>query len=128
MPRKRSENERLYAPAAPFVEAIREWVADYQSRLKGHPFHAITCQDRPNSRPRVGHSVLYPGLEILARDAGTTSRALRRYLDNEIVWIGLDQADRLAMALGIPLWILADDFRPTRDTIARTRNERRAAA
>jgi len=119
------KNERLYAPAAPFVQAIREWVHDYQQRQKGHPFHAIPCQDRP-SRPRRGGPAIYPGLELLAQDAGTTSRALRRYLDDEIVWIGLEQADRLAMALNIPLWVLADDFKPTRDTVARTRNERRA--
>ena len=117
-------NERLYAPAAPFTQAIRDWVRDYQSRQKGHPFHAITCQDRP-SRPKRGGAAIYPGLEILAQDAGTTSRALRRYLNDEIVWIELKHADRLAMALGIPLWMLADDFRPTRETIARTRSERR---
>jgi len=118
-------NERLYAPAAPFTQAIRDWVRDYQTRQKANPYHAITCQDRP-SRPRRGGPAIYPGLELLAQDAGTTSRALRRYLDDEIVWIGLEQADRLAMALGIPLCLLADDFKPTRDTIARTRNERRA--
>ena len=116
-------DQELYAPAAPFAEAMRRWLDAYRAQMRARPFHAITAEHRPN-RPRPGSNDRYPGLETLARDAGFTSKALRRYLDGEAQWIGLDTADRLAMALNVPLCVLADDFRPAGETTLRDRARR----
>ena len=105
-------DQELYAPAAPFADAMRRWLADHRARMRARPFLSPASNDR------------YPGLEALARDAGFTTRALRRYLDGEAQWIGLDTADRLAMALNVPLCVLADDFRPAGETTLRDRARR----
>ena len=73
-----------YAPAEPFAEAIDLWL-QRNWRL---------------------------GLTDLARSAGTDVRTLRRYRSGESRHIELRQADKLCMALGIPLRCIAEDFRP----------------
>lgn len=100
--------EMLYAPAAPFAEAIREWLKLEAQRAKGHPFSGVTDGKRRN--PGTGRKNLYPGIERLALDARLPSKTLHRYLSGESQWILLDNADRLAMALGVPLWVLAEEF------------------
>ena len=49
-------------------------------------------------------------LEELAARSNMGSRDLRRIRDGESIIIELDRADRLAIALGIPLPLLADQF------------------
>ncbi len=106
--------EMLYAPAAPFAEAIREWLALEARRTAGHPFAAITTSERHKRARRTpgNPATRYPGIEKLARDARLPSKTLHRYLSGESEWIQLDNADRLTMALGVPLWTLAEEFLP----------------
>lgn len=95
------KGEALFAPAAPFVIAIREWQTSYRKRPPG-------IRD-PRSRPRAPRRT--DGMEELSRVSGVPARRLRAYQTGESQWIHIDNADRLCIALDVALWTLADDFR-----------------
>jgi DNA-binding Xre family transcriptional regulator len=96
-----TKGEALFAPAAPFAQAIGEWQANYRKQPR-----AVRCaRTQPNAPDRKN------GIEELARISGVPSRRLRAYQTGESQWIHIDNADRLCMALGVALWVLADDFR-----------------
>ena len=90
---------RLYAPAQPFAEAIKAWERNQQRSNGGRPLNLD-----PNNQ--------VAGLGALAELAGITVRSLWRYTNGESRYIELKLADRLALALDIPLPLLADDFQP----------------
>lgn len=96
------KRESLYAPAAPFAAAMEEWMAIYRKRNR-----AVRCTKTPQ-----GSTVQMTGLEALARRSGIPARRLRAYQSGESKLIELHNADRLCIALGVALWVLADDFRP----------------
>lgn len=96
-----TKSEALFAPAAPFVEAINEWQTSYRK----HP-RAIRCARTPRDAPNRTN-----GMEELSRISGVPARRLRAYQTGESQWIHIDNADRLCIALDVALWILADDFR-----------------
>lgn len=115
----RERREQLYAPAAPFGEAIEAWLERERKRLKAMPALGYRRGKPGIRRDPFGHAVDQCNLEELARRAGTTTRNLRRYANGETRWIELCVADRLAMALDIPLVMLADDFKPKGQTVMR---------
>lgn len=97
-----TKGEALFAPAAPFAEAINEWQAAWRKRNRG----LIRSKRLPkDARYREC------GIEELARTSGVPSRRLRAYQTGESQWIHIDNADRLCIALDVALWVLADDFR-----------------
>ena len=101
----------LYTPVAPFVEAIDKWLA-YQTQSAG-------CELRrqyvgPNSMPAVA------AIGVLAEMARVSVRTLNDYRNGEVGLIELRKADRLALALDIPLPLLADDFRPMHEWLKAT--------
>ena len=118
--------EQLYAPAAPFAQAINDWLAQREKEAKASPYYGITCRTSRRYRTDVSARRRWKptGIGQLARRAGLGERALRRYLDGETEWIELDCADRIAMALDIPLWLLADEFVPRSQS---TRSGKKAA-
>lgn len=114
----RRPREHRYAPVEPFAQAIEEWLRRNDAVLQANPFAGICSELRPN-RPRKGRNEKHTGLSEFAKRAEMDPRAIRRYLDREYKWIELDQADRIAMALGIPLWVLAEEFVDRKDRARR---------
>jgi transcriptional regulator with XRE-family HTH domain len=108
---------QLYAPVAPFAAAINEWLGRYQARTGATQFAGITLRNGQKS------VMADRGITELANRAGIPARTIRRYITDQ-QWINLQNADKLAIALGIPLCLLADDFRPRRDTMMRDRRNR----
>ena len=96
---------KLFAPVAPFAEAIEAWLA-YQERLAGGRLNQQV------GRNNTTDNVTIAGLGVLAQMAGSSPRTLNGYRRGEYRLIELRAADRLANALDIPLPLLADDFRP----------------
>lgn len=90
---------RLYAPAPPFADAIRGWVRQQEANNGGRPLELDPWNN-------------VAGLSALAELANTTVRSLWRYTNGESKLIELRFADRLALALDIPLPFLAPDFKP----------------
>jgi len=95
------KREMLYAPSAPFAEAMEEWMGAYRRR-----YRAIR-----NSKTPQGAPVRTNGIEDLAKLSGIPSRRLRAYQTGESRYISIDNADRLCIALNVALWVLADDFK-----------------
>jgi len=95
------KREMLYAPSAPFAEAMEEWIGERRRR-----YRAVR-----NSRTPQGTPVRTNGLEDLARLSRIDARRLRAYQTGESRYISIDNADRLCIALGVALWVLADDFK-----------------
>jgi hypothetical protein len=83
----RRPSTRLYAPARPFAEAIENW-RDHQRMT------------------RTGRD-----LNTLARLANIDARRLRGYISGENQWVELVMADRISLALDVPLPVLAEDFK-----------------
>jgi hypothetical protein len=102
-----TEKER-YAPSQPFADAINEWVR---------------CHGTEHTRDD-NHN----GLEQLAVRAGIPARSLRGYINGERQLITLTNADRLSMALGTSLWVLAPWFGSRRNAMKRVRAANRRAA
>lgn len=101
------KREKLYAPVGPFADAIDHWI-DYQRRQTGvsipdrrRRYSSLACRDNDLA-----------GLNQLAELAGMTARTLCRYRRRDAGVIELYNADRLALALDIPLSLLAEDFKP----------------
>jgi len=90
---------RLYAPAPPFADAVRDWVRQQEANNGGRPLQLDPWQE-------------IAGLGALAELAGLTVRTLWRYTNAESKLIELRVADQLALALDIPLPLLAPDFQP----------------
>jgi hypothetical protein len=95
------KREMLYAPSAPFAEAIEEWQAAHRKRWRGIG----------NSRTPQGTPVRSNGIEALAGLSRIPSRRLRAYTSGESMWISIDNADRLCIALNVALWVLAPEFK-----------------
>ena len=94
--------ERVYAPAAPFAEAIEEWLNVRKRRNR------TAVADPRTTGARAHHRV---GTRELAARSGVDTRQIARYLTGEAAWIHLNNADKLALAMNIPLWNLADEFK-----------------
>ena len=90
MARPRPTCPRLYAPAQPFADAIKAWEHNQRRSNGGRPLNMD-----PNNQ--------VAGLGALAELAGITVRSLWRYTNGESRYIELKLADRLALALDIPL-------------------------
>lgn len=89
----------LYAPSAPFGEAIEAWI-----RYQEH-----------NACGPLGTAKGIAGITTLAEMARTSTRKLFAYRSGEAPMIELGAADRLAWALDIPLPLLAEEFKPMRE-------------
>lgn len=97
--------KELYTPAAPFAAAIQEWTSRHDRRMAP-----------PGAK--------LPGIQALAHLSGIETRTLRAYTTGERPTISLTNADRLALALNIGLWVLADEF-TSRDEAYRQATGRR---
>lgn len=97
------KREMVYASAAPFAAAIDEWIAAHQRRYRSH---------RPvrDARTALGGALRTTGIEELARRTGMPAKSIRRYQTGESRIISIDNADRLAMALNVPLSLLTEEF------------------
>ena len=102
-----SPQPKLYAPAAPFGEAITAWL-ERQTRIAGGPLAYGT-------RPNGGGQCSIAGITVLADMAGVPSRSLWAWVTGDRAHIEQNCADRLALALDIPLCLLADEFKPLRE-------------
>jgi hypothetical protein len=91
--------EVMFAPAAPFIAAAEEWVANYVQRLH---FQAPAKGMRVPPRQHA--------IRVLAEEAGMNRDLLVAFMNGERDLIGLAQADKLSLALDIPLRSLAEDF------------------
>lgn len=96
---KDPELEALVAPVEPFVKDIERWLNSYGRRIQAAPWFWLERRD-----------ARHIGITRLAEEARISDKQLRRYLDREAYYIELATADRLAMALGTPLCVLAEDF------------------
>jgi len=103
----------LYTPAAPFVEASRDWVRTYVGWRRAQPFHWLWSSDDEK---------VY-AVRRLAERAGMSRHVVMSVYDGSRDMLSLRQADMLALALDIPLCVLADDFR----TLKKWAEERTAA-
>jgi len=94
------------APAQPFVDAINEWISREVGRRQAHAFAGIINVSHPR----------YPA-EFTARRALGERAGINRHLMDDLMegrrpFLDVRRADRLALALGIPLVCLADEFKP----------------
>jgi hypothetical protein len=94
----------LYAPAEPFAAAIQTWLR-YQARLAGG---ALAAGGKSNG---AGQCTI-AGAAVLADMAHVPVRSLWAWCNGDRKHIEQGCADRLAIALDIPLPLLADEFRP----------------
>jgi hypothetical protein len=102
-----SKQPVLYTLAAPFGDAINHWL-DHQTKLAGGCLH--TQGGRSNGTGMVPIA----GLSTLADMAGIPIRSLSAWRTGERKHIELTCADRLALALDIPLPLLATEFKTLR--------------
>ena len=117
------KRDEVYAPAEPFAAAIDEWLRLYQKRAGTTQFSGITMR---NGRKAT---VFDRGISALEQRTGISSRTLRTYLNGERRWIALGNADKLAIGLGVPLCLLAEEFVPKGRTTMRTgKGQKRKAA
>jgi hypothetical protein len=93
---------QLYTAAAPFAEAIHTWVKAYVSWKRAQPFHWLWTSDDENTY----------AVRRLAERAGMSRHVVMATYDGSRDTLSLRQADMLAIALDIPLPLLADEFRP----------------
>lgn len=107
------KREMLFAPSPPFAEAIEEWQAAHRKRWR-----AMGASTTPQGAP-----VRANGIEELAKRSRIPARRLRAYVSGESRFIGIENADRLCMALGVALWVLAPEFKAMHEW----RKEERAA-
>lgn len=91
-----------YTPADEFTIAITTWVEDHQRRMRGS-LHAPVQKLKVSPRDYC--------LRIIAERAGLNRAIIWRIADGEEPYLTLRQADRLAMALNIPLRCLAEEFK-----------------
>jgi len=98
------DGPKLYAPAAPFGAAIDAWLA-YQEKLAGGCLHNQGGRSNHSGMPTVA------GLTQLAEMAGTSTRGLWAWRNGSRAYIEQGCADRLAIALDIPLPMLATEFK-----------------
>lgn len=103
----RKGEQPLYAPAAPFGTEIDRWLETHRRRL------------------RLTENGV--GLEQLAGRADIPTKSLREYRNGGRTLITLVCADRLAMALDVPLWLLAEEFLPRGEAIERWCREKATA-
>jgi hypothetical protein len=118
-PPYRERRQLLYAPAAPFMRAIREWLDTHEAAFRASPYYGIerqmaTIRLRKGQKPRLNQ-----GIGLLGRYCGLETHSISRILNGEQEWVELRTADKLAIGLGIPLPLLADDFRPRSETTNR---------
>lgn len=92
-----------YTPAAPFAEAINEWLARYASYVNAQPY-----QTRQAMRATVHDHCI----RVLSERSGLHRDTIRRVADGTFEWLTVRQADRLSMGLDVPLRCLTEDFRP----------------
>jgi len=98
--RSKPDPDHVYADARPFTEAVNEWLERYQQRTYSSPWGWMSKQPRR------------AGLLELGRRGGMPAREIARIADSEMSVIGIGNADKLAIALDIPLCLLAEDFMP----------------
>jgi hypothetical protein len=110
--------KELYAPSQPFADAINEWCITHRCRLRDEQLRGIS---------HAPHWFDHPGLEQLAVRANIPARSLRGYVNGERQLITLTNADRLSMALGTSLWVLAPWFGSRRNAMKRVRAANRRA-
>jgi hypothetical protein len=108
-PPYRAGRDYVYAPVEPFAHAAADWLHRYQARTGAEQFSGITLRD--GRRPT---HLQDRGIGELAKRSGIPGRTIRRYVNREQQLISLQNADRLALALDIPLVLLADEFRTIR--------------
>jgi hypothetical protein len=108
-PPYRPGRDYLCAPVEPFAVAVDEWLHRYRARVGADRFAGITLRNG-----RKPTQLQDRGIGELAGLTGIPARTIRRYVDREQKFIALQNADRLAIALDIPLILLADEFRTMR--------------
>lgn len=120
------KREKLYAPSAPFGEAVDRWL-DHQQRQIGIPVRDARHSNHGNRNLAYwGNDIA--GLKQLAELAGMDARQISRYRKGTARFIELGNADRLALALDIPLPLLAENFRTMSQMLADSRRMREMAA
>lgn len=102
----RAPEQLLVAHAEPFVVAMNEWLRTYGRRMQASPFAYIEQRDVK----RLGMHQLEMRTGVGGKGC-VTERTLRRILNRESRFIELSVADRIAYAIGVPLPLLAEDFK-----------------
>jgi len=100
--RRRRDQPLTYAPATEFTAAVGEWLELHRRRMGAH----ATWGWRPRADWREH------GIRLLAERAGLNRALVHRVADGEVDFVTVRQADRLSVALDVPLRCLAEDFRP----------------
>lgn len=114
----RLERRTLVAPAAPFTEAVRAWVRRQEIEA------TMPLSQQYRGARHVGH-VGVAGMAELAELAGLHEDQIRAIKNGRRQYVELSVADRLAIALDIPLPLLAEDFKPLQKMIQEAQEDRK---
>jgi transcriptional regulator with XRE-family HTH domain len=112
-PPYRARRECVYAPVEPFAVAIDDWLRRYQASIGATQFAGISLRRPPSPSAHGTRTTRLRdrGIGEIAELTGIPNRTIRRYVNREQAYIAVENADKIAMALGIPLILLAEDFR-----------------
>jgi hypothetical protein len=92
-----------YAPAEPFIVVIDEWIDAHNRRRKAQPYawmHPIHTTERRH------------GIRVLAEQHSINRDWLMKLMHGEKELVTLEQADKIALAIDVPLVLLAEEFLP----------------